>query len=110
MILAALTLASTLAVATPAVAAVPPIAERTPNLYRAPGPGCAQVASKVRQDQQEQFRQLGKLPMGHTEYAVLRQVGGCAVPAPVGYHPPMLPGAADIPPDATREDAPSNRR
>jgi hypothetical protein len=118
MILGALTLASVLTLATPLDApdqpAVqheplrvspnplirPPVAERTPNLYRPPGPECADIQRRVRQDQRLAFEKLGKLPPGHAEYAVLRQVQGCAVPAPVGYHPPALPGAADVPPPA----------
>jgi hypothetical protein len=112
MILGALTLASVLTLATPVEAPRPPVAERTPNLYRPPGPECADIQRRVRQDQRLAFEKLGKLPPGHAEYAVLRQVQGCAVPAPVGYHPPALPGAADVPPPAavTREGEPSNRR
>lgn len=108
----ALALAASIVGATPAAAVPPPMAERTPNLYRAPGPECAEVARRVRQDQRLSFQQLGKLPPGHAEYAVLRQVEGCPVPAPVGYHPPALPGAADAPPapPVTREGEPSNRR
>jgi hypothetical protein len=82
--------------------------ERTPNLYRSPGPACADIERRVVEDQREQLQKLGRLPFGHLEYAVLRSVQGCPVPAPVGYHPPALPGAADAP--AMREDAPSNRR
>jgi hypothetical protein len=33
-------------------------------------------------------RKLGDLPDAKHEYAVLRMVDGCMVPAPVGYHPP----------------------
>jgi hypothetical protein len=32
-------------------------------------------------------RKLGELPDASHEYAVLRLVGGCMVPAPIGYHP-----------------------
>jgi hypothetical protein len=32
-------------------------------------------------------RKLGDLPDAQHEYAVLRTVGGCMVPAPIGYHP-----------------------
>jgi hypothetical protein len=39
---------------------------------------------------------------------VARSVQGCPVAAPVGYHPPALPGAVDAP--SRREDAPSSRR
>jgi hypothetical protein len=46
------------------------------------------------------------------EYAVYRQLDGCAVPTPVGYHPRYLqPGAADNPPPpVTREGEPSSKR
>jgi hypothetical protein len=85
----------------------PPVTERTPNLYR-PVPGCADIERRVSEDQQETRKKLGRLPRASLEYAVLRQMDGCPVPAPVGYHPPALPGAADAP--AMRGDAPSNRR
>jgi hypothetical protein len=87
--------------------ASPPTIERTPNLYH-PVPGCADIQRRVSEDQQESLKKLGRLPDGVAQYAVLRQMQGCPVPAPVGYHPPALPGAADAP--AMREDAPSNRR
>jgi hypothetical protein len=103
MILAALATAAAVQVAMP-----PPRAERTPNLYPQPAAGCADIQRRVLEDQKEQFQKLGRLPPGHLEYAVLRTVEGCPVPAPVGYHPPSLPGAADAP--AMRGDAPSNRR
>jgi len=32
-------------------------------------------------------RKLGELPDALREYAVLRLVDGCMVPAPIGYHP-----------------------
>jgi hypothetical protein len=32
-------------------------------------------------------RKLGDLPDARHEYAVLRLVDGCMVPAPIGYHP-----------------------
>jgi hypothetical protein len=32
-------------------------------------------------------RKLGELPDAKHEYAVLRMVDGCMVPAPIGYHP-----------------------
>ena len=99
MILAAL------AVGTAALA-LPPT-ERTPNLYR-PIAGCTDIQRRVSEDQQEAFRKLGRLPNGVAQYAVARSFGGCPVAAPIGYHPPALPGAADAP--ARREDAPSNRR
>lgn len=33
-------------------------------------------------------RKLGELPDARREYAVMRTVGGCMLPAPIGYHPP----------------------
>lgn len=95
------------ALAAAAAAALPPQTERTPNLYR-PVPGCADIERRVSEDQQETLKKLGRLPNAIAQYAVARSVQGCPVAAPVGYHPPALPGAADNPP--TREDAPSNRR
>jgi hypothetical protein len=86
---------------------LPPKTERTPNLYR-PVAGCEDIQRRVSEDQQETLKKLGRLPNAIAQYAVLRQMDGCPVPAPVGYHPPALPGAADAP--AMREDAPSNRR
>jgi hypothetical protein len=32
-------------------------------------------------------RKLGELPRAKVEYAVMRRVDGCMVPAPVGFHP-----------------------
>lgn len=41
-------------------------------------------------------RRLGELPPAAAEYAVLRKVDGCLLPAPVGYRQDyLLPGAAD---------------
>jgi hypothetical protein len=83
-----------------------PSATETPNIYRTP-PNCGAIAQQVRERQRESPRKLGRLPGGHLHYAVVRQVDGCPVPAPMGYHPDyLLPGQADI----RREDAPSNRR
>jgi hypothetical protein len=83
-----------------------PPTERTPNLYREPE-GCGEIQRRVASHQRETLRKLGRLPNAIAEYAVLRQVEGCPVAAPVGYHPPAAPGAADAP--AMREDAPSNK-
>ena len=102
MILAALTIAAAVTGLSPPVAI-----ERTPNLYH-PVAGCGDIQRRVSNDQQETLRKLGRLPNGVAQYAVARSVEGCPVAAPVGYHPPALPGAADAP--AMREDAPSNRR
>ena len=106
MILTALAL--TLAVATPPAAAAPPIAERTPNFYHQPA-GCPAVVEREVARQQVALKRRGNLRSG-LQYAVYRQLDGCSVPTPVGYHPTMEPGAADSPPDPRREDAPSNRR
>ena len=110
MILAALALSA--ALSTEAVRDTPlqrlaPAANETPNLYRGVA-GCGDTQRRVSAHQRETLRKLGRLPMAGKEYAVNRQVGGCPVPAPMGYHPPAQPGAADAP--AMREDAPLNRR
>ena len=121
MIVAALALSTALSAMQPTPSAVdrsgqierrpmirpPPSVERTPNIYR-PVPGCADIERKVSEDQRETLKKLGRLPNGIAQYAVARSVDGCPVPAPVGYHPRALPGAADAP--AMRGDAPSNRR
>jgi hypothetical protein len=49
---------------------------------------CQTIREQVRSDQEGYFRRLGRLPPAIGEYAVLRSVGGCMVPAPIGYHPP----------------------
>ena len=90
-----------------AVITQPPVIERTPNLYRPPL-DCGELHRQVVERQREELQKLGRLPNGSRQYAVNRQIGGCAVPTPMGYHPGyLLPGAADTP--AMREDAPSNR-
>jgi hypothetical protein len=48
---------------------------------------CREVAQKVGETQRETFHKLGELPPAHGEYAVMRKVDGCMVPAPMGYHP-----------------------
>jgi hypothetical protein len=96
------------AFAAAAVMSAPPVVERTPNLYRPPNRDCSDITRRVSEDQKEAFRRLGTLPNAARQYAVLRELDGCPVPAPMGYHPPALPGAADAP--AMRGDAPSNRR
>jgi hypothetical protein len=86
------------------VAAAPPIAERTPNLYSQPAHCPAIVAGELER-QKVAFR--GQPP--GAQYAVERRLDGCGVPTPIGYHPPyLLPGAAD--PTSKRGDAPANRR
>ena len=97
-------IAALLAAAT--VGALPPIAERTPNLYRQPA-HCAAVVEGELARQQTAFH--GQVPAA--QYAVERKLDGCGVPTPVGYHPSyLLDGAATATPPPKREDAPSNRR
>jgi hypothetical protein len=91
------------AAVTTAAVAPPPIAEPMPNLYSQPA-HCRSVVEKEVARQNTAFH--GARPA--VEYAVVRQIDGCGVPTPVGYHPNLAPGAAD--PTAKREDAPSNRR
>jgi hypothetical protein len=90
-------------VAASAVLAPPLTAERTPNFYHQPS-YCRSVVEQEVARQNTAFH--GRAPA--VEYAVMRQIEGCGVPTPVGYHPSLEPGAAD--PTITREDAPSNRR
>jgi hypothetical protein len=82
----------------------PRIAEPMPNAYH-------QLAYCGPIVEQEAHRQAvamhGRAP--GAQYAVLRQLDGCSVPTPIGYHPDyLLPGAADTP--AKPEGAPANRR
>jgi hypothetical protein len=77
--------------------------ERTPNFYTQP----SYCRSVVENEVARQKTALHGLRSA-AQYAVLRQREGCTVPAPVGYHPDLAPGAAD--PTSKREDAPSNRR
>ncbi|HEX3366137.1 hypothetical protein [Phenylobacterium sp.] len=93
-----------LAAATIGGAALPPTAERTPNLYHQPSYCGPVVEAEVAR---QQVALKGRL-VGGLQYAVFRELNGCSVPTPVGYHPSLEPGAAD--PAAKREDAPSNRR
>lgn len=86
------------------VAAAPPVAERTPNLYSEPA-GCPAIVQGELERQKVAFH--GRTPKA--QYAVERRLAGCGVPTPMGYHPSyLLPGAAD--PSARREDAPRDRR
>jgi hypothetical protein len=99
VILAALAVA-----AVAASAQQPPQAEPMPNLYSVPA-RCGSIIDREVSRQRTAFN--GRLPA--VQVAVLRSLGGCPVPTPMGYHPGyLLPGAADTP--AKREDAPSNRR
>jgi hypothetical protein len=113
MILAALAAAAALPV-TP-----PPIAERTPNLYREP-PSCRDAPYRVVDRYGRPLPQkLGDLPRGAVILAVERTIGGCQVvtvaygfvdpdqpnPPPTSYRADPLERSAP-----KREDAPSNRR
>lgn len=72
-----------------------PVATETPNIAQMAN-GCTDIRRRVAQRQALAFRKLGELPPARAEYAVMRMVEGCPVPAPVGYHPDyLLPGAAD---------------
>jgi hypothetical protein len=94
----------------------PPVAERTPNLYRVPEQ-CKSAPVKV----QDRFgrpvaEKLGDLPKGALIYAVDRRVDGCPVivvvygtPALDDPNPPSPSGPERVTP-AKHEDAPSNRR
>jgi hypothetical protein len=79
-----------------AVAASPPPvprAERMPNLYNPPA-RCGALHEEVTR----RIRTSTPRASGLKQYAVLRQVGGCGVPTPMGYHPDyLLPGNADAP-------------
>ena len=86
MILAALAAAAALPLG------APPTTERTPNLYHQPS-YCRAVVEQEVARQQAAFR--GRPPAA--QYALLRNLNGCAVPTPVGYHPSTLPGKADPP-------------
>jgi hypothetical protein len=99
-----------------AFASPPPIAERTPNLYKVPEQ-CKGAPVKV----QDRFgrpvaEKLGDLPKGALIYAVDRRVDGCPVlvvvygtPALDNPNPPPPSGPEKVTP-AKHEDAPSNRR
>lgn len=53
--------------------------------------GCLAIQQQVIANQREGFRKLGRLPPAALEYAVMRRINGCGVPAPMGYHPPAPP-------------------
>jgi hypothetical protein len=107
MILTALSLATVLTVATPPAISPPGgTVEPMPNFYRQPahcGPTYDQVMRRIRTATQ------GRVG---AEYAVMRVVDGCGVPAPINFHQDYLaPGGADNPPPAvTREGEPSSKR
>jgi len=68
-----------------------PVARETPNLYRQPS-RCGPLHEQIVQRQLASLRGKAR----GLQYAVLRQVDGCAVSSPVGYHPDYVaPGRAD---------------
>jgi hypothetical protein len=99
--------------------ALPPIAERTPNLYRE-APGCKDAPYRV----VDRFgrpvaHKLGDLPAAAVILAVERTIGGCQVVTvafgtvnPDQPAPPPQPYRAEplTTPVLKRGDAPSNRR
>ena len=77
--------------ASPVPASVGTPTAETPNLYRQAA-RCGPVHEQVVQRQRAALRGKAR----GLQYAVLRQVDGCAVSSPVGYHPDYLaPGRAD---------------
>jgi hypothetical protein len=83
---------------------LPRQSEPMPNLFSQPD-WCPSVVEHEIARQKTAFH--GQVPPA--QYAVLRQIEGCGVPTPIGYHPGyLLPGAADS--GAKPEGAPPNRR
>lgn len=118
MILAALAVAAVAAPPAndvPARVAPPPIAERTPNLYRVPERCNDATVKIVDRFGRPVAEKLGDLPKGALIYAVDRRQDGCPV-LMVAYgtaaldNPNPPPGARPQASPAKREDAPSNRR
>jgi hypothetical protein len=72
-----------------------PAARETPNAYVLPE-HCRDIQRRVRDHQRDVFRKLGQEPRARAEYAVLRSVAGCPVPAPMGYHPPATPSEKSV--------------
>lgn len=112
MILTALVLAAGVAM-TPAPGAAEPMpgpARRGEfddgiNLYRVPA-RCSALGDAVTRRIRTSVG--GRL---HAQYAVTRQIDGCAVPAPAGYHPDyLLPGRWDAPAVAPGGDKPNEKR
>jgi hypothetical protein len=99
MILTALALSFVTTAAGPPAGSVPntlrvvPRAEPMPNFFRQPA-RCGPLHDQIARRQDVALK-------GHPrylQYAVLRQVDGCALSSPVGYHPDyLLPGRADAP-------------
>jgi len=97
MILSALVLAATVA--------TPPLKEAPmPNLYRPPA-RCGELHGQVARHIQAA---TGRRPAA--QYAVLRKVDGCMVPAPARYRQDyLLPGQADAPQYRPAPDADPKR-
>lgn len=93
---------------------VPPLEQRGPDVWplpkqAAPMPNLFHQPSRCGPVGQEITRRIETANAGRVgaEYTVMRQVDGCGVPSPVGYHPDYLaPGAADARPAG----APARRR
>jgi hypothetical protein len=99
--------------------ALPPIAERTPNLYHE-APGCKDAPYRIVDRYGRPVpHKLGDLPRGAVILAVERTIGGCQV-VTVAYgavnpdrpNPPPQTYRAEplVTPLLKRGDAPSNRR
>jgi hypothetical protein len=84
---------------------LPPIAERTPNLYRQPS-YCRSVVEQEAARQRTAFK--GQAPAA--QYALQRRLDGCEVPTPVGYHPNYLAPATANPAAAKPEAPASDKR
>ena len=122
MILAALAAAAALAApASAVIRSVPPVAERTPNLYKVPERCKDSVYRIVDRYGRPLPQKLADLPKGALLYAVDRQIEGCPVlvvvygaAKPDDPNPPRqdyrFEPAHPAAPPAKREDAPSNRR
>lgn len=92
------------------LAQVQPTARETPNLHRQEPAACKALRRHVLEGARpgpsgepiydgRAIRRLGDLPPAAREYAVLRKLGGCTLPAPVGYRQDyLLPGPADARP------------
>jgi len=97
-------------------ALAPPVAERTPNLYKVPE-RCKDAPTKVVDRYGRPVAtKLGDLPKGALIYSVNRTIEGCPVLVVV-YGTPALdnpnpPPSGSVQPVAPvrREDGPSNRR
>jgi hypothetical protein len=95
-------------------AIAPPIAERTPNLYRVPD-SCKDAPVKVVDRYgRPVLQKLGNLPKGALMYAVDRRLDGCPVLVVVYGVPefdnPNPPASGQSVTPARREGGPLNRR